>query len=586
MTVRAVVWGENVHEQTSEAVRAIYPDGMHATIAAALGEDRDIEATTATLQEPEHGLQRKAAGLDRRAVVVGARGTRRGQGRDRRARAEARLGRHGPDRAALRPLLQDFQAPDGHALLAEMARGGRARTRSGSINRGHPIAQGLGECIEVAETEMYGEPFAVPEPMETVFISWYEGGEVFRSGMTWQRGAGRIFYFSPGHETYPVYHNKGVRQVLRNAVHWAHNASPAWTAITDAPNVPVGSAKEKIVQKGARAARRRRQGPAVSEQDKSMNRLLLLGTGGIAGSHVQEFAKIPGMPDRRLRRSGARPRAKNSRRRTGSPQHFESLEAALAWGEFDAAINATPDGAHMPTTLALLAAGKHVFCEKPLAPSYPDALAMTEAAEKAGLVNMVNLTYRNSPALQQARKMVAGRRDRRVAPCRGGLSPELAGRARPGATGAPMDQWLWRLSTKHGSTGVLGDVGIHILDFASFGAADDIVSLKADLVTFPKAEGDRIGDYALDANDSVAMTARLKSGALATILATRYATGHANDLTLALHGTQGRAEGRDQRTGIDARRLPRQGHRQEPLEDAGDASGQAQCPAFCRRADF
>ena len=72
-----------------------------------------------------------------------------------------------------------------------------------------------------------------------------------------------------------------------------------------------------------------------------------------------------------------------------------------------------------------------------------------------------------------------------------------------------MDQWLWRLSTGHGSTGVLGDVGIHILDFASYGAADDIVSLQADLVTFPKAEGDRIGDYVLDANDSVAMTARL-----------------------------------------------------------------------------
>ena len=86
---------------------------------------------------------------------------------------------------------------------------------------------------------------------------------------------------------------------------------------------------------------------------------------------------------------------------------------------------------------------------------------------------------------------------------------------------------------------MLGDVGIHILDFASYGAADDIASLKADLVTFPKVEGDRVGDYVLDANDSVAMTARLKSGALATIVATRFATGHANDLTLSLHGTKG-----------------------------------------------
>jgi trehalose utilization protein len=126
------------------------------------------------------------------------------------------------------------------------------RERVWAINRGHPIAQGIGEAIEIDETEMYGEPFAVPEPLETVFVSWYQGGEVFRSGLTYQRGAGKIFYFSPGHETYPIYHNQGVRQVLRNAVHWAHNPAPAWTAIQNAPNVPVGSAKEKIVQKGAR----------------------------------------------------------------------------------------------------------------------------------------------------------------------------------------------------------------------------------------------------------------------------------------------------------------------------------------------
>ncbi len=268
-----------------------------------------------------------------------------------------------------------------------------------------------------------------------------------------------------------------------------------------------------------------------------MNRLLLLGTGGIAGSHVAEFAKIAEC--RIVACVDLAPgRAKKFAAANGIAQHFESLEAALCWGGFDAAINATPDGAHMPTTLALLAAGKHVFCEKPLAPSYPDALAMTEAAEKAGVVNMVNLTYRNSPALQQARKMVLAGEIGELRHVEAAYRQSwLVGKA--WGDWRTMDQWLWRLSKKHGSTGVLGDVGIHILDFASFGAADDIVSLKADLVTFPKAEGDRIGDYVLDANDSVAMTARLKSGALATILATRYATGHANDLTLALHGTRG-----------------------------------------------
>ncbi|PBC21570.1 Gfo/Idh/MocA family oxidoreductase [Mesorhizobium sp. WSM4310] len=268
-----------------------------------------------------------------------------------------------------------------------------------------------------------------------------------------------------------------------------------------------------------------------------MHRLLLLGTGWIAGHHIEEFAKVPGCSivacvDQLPGRAAAFAAAND----IGAS--FESLEAAIAWGDFDAAINATPDGVHKATTLALLAAGKHVFCEKPLAPNHADALAMTEAAEAAGLVNMVNLTYRNSPAIQEARRLV-------LAGAIGELRHVEASYKQSWLVSKSWgdwrveDKWLWRLSTRHGSTGVLGDVGIHILDFATYGAAQDIVSLHADLVTFPKAEGDRIGDYVLDANDSVAMTARLASGALATIIASRYTTGHGNDLSLTLHGTEG-----------------------------------------------
>jgi predicted dehydrogenase len=268
-----------------------------------------------------------------------------------------------------------------------------------------------------------------------------------------------------------------------------------------------------------------------------MARLLLLGTGGIAAHHVAEFAAIPDCSivacvDRVPGRARAFAEANRISR------SFEALEAALSWDSFDAAINCTPDGVHMATTLALVAAGKHVFCEKPLAPNFSDALAMTQAVEKAGLVNMVNLTYRNSPALQKARAMVE-------AGAIGDLRHLEASYRQSWLVGKAWgdwrteDKWLWRLSTRHGSTGVLGDVGIHILDFATYGAVDDIVGVHGALTTFPKAEGDRIGDYVLDANDSVAITARLKSGALATVLATRYATGHANDLTLSLHGTKG-----------------------------------------------
>jgi predicted dehydrogenase len=268
-----------------------------------------------------------------------------------------------------------------------------------------------------------------------------------------------------------------------------------------------------------------------------MHRLLLLGTGGIAAHHVEEFAKIPEcgiaacvdlLPGR----------AKKFAAANGIAHHFDSLEKALRWDDFDAAINCTPDGVHKATTLALIAAGKHVFCEKPLAPSHADAVAMTEAAESAGLVNMVNLTYRNSPAIQQARKIVEAGEIGALRHVEAAYRQSwLVSKAWGDAMKEP--QWLWRQSTAHGSTGVLGDVGIHILDFASFGAGDDFASLKADLVTFPKGEGDRVGEYVLDANDSVAMTARLKSGALATVVATRFATGYLNDLSLSLHGTKG-----------------------------------------------
>ncbi|MFZ8919772.1 MAG: ThuA domain-containing protein, partial [bacterium] len=88
-------------------------------------------------------------------------------------------------------------------------------------NPGHPIASGLGEYFEIEMTEMYSEPFQVPSPDETVFISWFEGGEVFRSGLCYKRGNGKVFYFRPGHEAYPVYHNKDVQRVISNAVHWA-----------------------------------------------------------------------------------------------------------------------------------------------------------------------------------------------------------------------------------------------------------------------------------------------------------------------------------------------------------------------------
>jgi predicted dehydrogenase len=203
--------------------------------------------------------------------------------------------------------------------------------------------------------------------------------------------------------------------------------------------------------------------------------------------------------------------------------------------------NVTPDAAHYATTLPFLAAGKHVLCEKPLATNAAHATEMATAAAKAGVVSMVNLTYRNVPALQQAARMV---RDGAIGSIRHFEASYLQSWLTQPAWGHwdKESQWLWRLSTKHGSKGVLGDVGIHILDFATFIAGMDATQISCLLQTFDKAPGGQIGEYMLDANDSATMQVRLSNGALGTVAATRFATGHLNDLRLRLYGLIGGLE--------------------------------------------
>ncbi|MDE3078716.1 MAG: Gfo/Idh/MocA family oxidoreductase [Paracoccaceae bacterium] len=269
-------------------------------------------------------------------------------------------------------------------------------------------------------------------------------------------------------------------------------------------------------------------------------RLLVLGTGGMAKNHVAAFQAIPGVSVV----AGVDPRAEPLAAfcdTHGIERRFASLQEALDWGGFDAATNVTPDAVHHATTLPLLAAGKHVLCEKPLATDHARAAEMAEAAATAGVVNMVNLTYRNVPALQTAARMVA---DGAIGAVRHFEASYLQSWLTQPAWGdwRSESQWLWRLSTAHGSKGVLGDVGIHILDFATFIAGSDPSGISAQLVTFDKAPAGRIGEYPLDANDSVTMQLRLGNGALGTVSATRFASGHLNDLRLRLYGDLGGLE--------------------------------------------
>jgi predicted dehydrogenase len=269
-------------------------------------------------------------------------------------------------------------------------------------------------------------------------------------------------------------------------------------------------------------------------------RLLILGTGGMARNHAENFAAIPGVTlvagvDNRPDQLDA------FCNKFGIPNRFASLDAALAWGQFDAVTNVTPDPVHYPTTLPLLAAGKHVLCEKPLATSYADAAEMARAAKAAGVVNMVNLTYRNVPAMQTAARMVA---EGAIGPVRHFEASYLQSWLTQPAWGdwKTESQWLWRLSTAHGSKGVLGDIGIHILDFATYVAGSGPRDISCRLTTFDKAPGGKIGEYVLDANDSFVMHLALQNGALGTIGATRFASGHFNDIRLRIYGVNGGLE--------------------------------------------
>ena len=251
MAIRTIVWGENVHDRENAIVREIYPKGMHGCIADALNADSEITATTATLDQPEHGLT--AARLAETDVLTWWGHKAHGEVADAVVERVAERVWEGMGLIVLHSghFSKIFKRLMGTPCSLKWREAGE-KERIWVINRNHPIARGLGESFVVEQTEMYGEPFTIPEPMETVFISWYDGGEVFRSGVTFQRGGGRVFYFSPGHEVYPIYHDSNVQTVLRNAVKWAHNAAPAWAGITNAPNVPVDKAPEPIEEKGPR----------------------------------------------------------------------------------------------------------------------------------------------------------------------------------------------------------------------------------------------------------------------------------------------------------------------------------------------
>ncbi|WP_137286301.1 ThuA domain-containing protein [Halorussus salinisoli] len=227
------VWNEYRHERADDAARDVYPDGIHETIAEFL-EDRGFDVRTATLDEPEHGLTEEV--LDDTDVLTW-------WGHEAHDEVENEVVERVHEQVLSGMGLLVLHSGHFSKIFKRLMgttcdlkwRDEGEKERLWTVEPGHPIAEGVGECIEIPETEMYGERFDVPAPDALVFTSWFEGGEVFRSGCCYRRGAGRIFYFRPGHETYPIYHRPEIQRVVTNATAWA---SPVEISEPSFGNVP------------------------------------------------------------------------------------------------------------------------------------------------------------------------------------------------------------------------------------------------------------------------------------------------------------------------------------------------------------
>jgi trehalose utilization protein len=249
--VRVTVWGENLHEKRDESVQKLYPDGMHATIAAGISQHLGERAAVrlATLDQPEHGLSDEVLGTTDVLTWWGHIG-------------HAQVADEVVDRVKQRVLqgMGLVVLHSGHwskIFRALMGTSCNLRWRSigerelvWTVNAGHPITVGVPPVFAIEAQEMYGELFDIPQPDELVFISSFAGGEVFRSGCCFYRGAGRVFYFSPGDQEYPVYHHPVVRRVIANGVMWTYRDGGPLAQPYKLENMPEGWLEGYLVRQG------------------------------------------------------------------------------------------------------------------------------------------------------------------------------------------------------------------------------------------------------------------------------------------------------------------------------------------------
>jgi len=214
--LRVTVWNENKHEQEYEGIRKVYPKGIHGCIAEFLGKEDDFSVHTATFYDPEHGLTEEV--LQNTDVLIIWSHALQEEFSDEVAERVHRHVLSGMGLVALHSahFSKIMKKLLGTTMSLKWRHGDREKLWC--ILPTHPIAAGVPEMIELPEEEMYGEFFDIPKPDDVIFTGWFSGGEVFRSGCTFTRGLGKIFYFQPGHEEYPIYYHPEIQKIITNGV--------------------------------------------------------------------------------------------------------------------------------------------------------------------------------------------------------------------------------------------------------------------------------------------------------------------------------------------------------------------------------
>jgi len=269
-------------------------------------------------------------------------------------------------------------------------------------------------------------------------------------------------------------------------------------------------------------------------------RIGIIGTGGMGNHHASEFTK---MKDVKIVACCdiSEQRRKAFAEKWKVPAVYADYCEMLEKEELDGVAVVTVDAMHAPISIAAIEEGIPVLCEKPMATNLGDAKCMLDAAKRHGVVNMINFSYRSSSGLQAAAKLVSQGKIGNIKHVESSyLQSWLVSRS--WGDWRTSEGWLWRLSTKHGSMGALGDIGVHIYDLTSF-LCGDFAQIYCKLKTFDKGVPEnRIGEYVLDANDSFVSAVIFKNGALGTITASRWATGQINSLRARVYGDKGAVE--------------------------------------------